>query len=734
MKPFVNEGAIKAIAEGTHGSPYDVLGMREVKGQNPGVVIHAFQPFAQTVEVVEPATGQATAMGRIHANGLFEYFFPGRQRFPYRFRMTGYDGHQWELDDPYRFPLQITDFDLYLFGEGTHYRTYEKMGAHPMTIDGVEGVHFAVWAPNALRVSVIGWFNRWDGRHHPMQHRGNSGLWEIFIPNMMPGDLYKFEIKGRHGGYLGQKADPYGFAAEMRPKSASVVWDIHKYQWNDQQWLDKRHTTNWFEAPMSVYEVHLGSWMRVPEDNCRWLSYRELADKLIPYVKDLGYTHIEMMPISEHPFDGSWGYQTIGYYAITSRHGTPDDFKYFVDRCHQEGIGVIIDWVPAHFPKDAHGLAYFDGTHVYEHADPRKGEHKDWGTLIFNYGRNEVRTFLLSNAVFLADVYHIDGLRVDAVASMLYLDYSRKEGEWIPNQYGGRENLEAVDFLKKFNEIIHLEYPGFLTFAEESTAWPMVSRPTYLGGLGFDLKWNMGWMHDTLEYMCKDPVHRKYHHHNITFSLLYAFSENFILPFSHDEVVHGKGAMLSKMPGDLWQKFANLRLLYMYMFAHPGKKLLFMGDEVGQWREWNHHESVDWHLLQYDSHKKLTALVRDMHRVYKEMPALHQVDFSWEGFQWIDLHDWEQSIISFFRRGRDPRDIVVCICNFTPVPRVGYRFGMPEPGVYEEILNSDAEKYGGGSVVNPTVLRTDDIPWMGRQHSIPVSVPPLGAVWLKLQK
>ena len=485
---------------------------------------------------------------------------------------------------------------------------------------------------------------------------------------------------------------------------------------------------------MSVYEVHLGSWRRVPEDHNRWLTYRELADKLIPYVKDLGYTHIEMMPISEHPFDGSWGYQTIGYYAITSRYGTPDDFKFFVDRCHQEGIGVIIDWVPAHFPKDGHGLAYFDGTHLYEHADPRKGEHKDWGTLIFNYGRNEVRTFLLSNAVFLADVYHIDGLRVDAVASMLYLDYSRKEGEWIPNQYGGRENLEAVDFLKKFNEIIHLEYPGFLTFAEESTAWPMVSRPTYLGGLGFDLKWNMGWMHDTLEYFCKDPVHRKYHHHNITFSLLYAFSENFILPFSHDEVVHGKGAMLSKMPGDLWQKFANLRLLYMYMFAHPGKKLLFMGDEIGQWREWNYHESVDWHLLQYDSHKKLQTLVRDLHRIYKEMPALHQIDFSWEGFQWIDLHDWEQSIISFFRRGRDPRDMVVCICNFTPVPRNGYRFGMPEPGVYEEILNSDAEKYGGSNVVNPTLLRTDDIPWMGRQCSIPVTVPPLGVVWLKLRK
>ena len=734
MKPFMNESAIRAIAEGTHGSPYDVLGMHEVKGPNSGVVVHTFQPFAQTVELIDVSGRQATTLGRIHENGLFEYFFPGRQRFPYRLRMTGHDGHTWELDDPYRFPLQVTDFDVYLFGEGTHYRTYEKMGAHPMTIDGVEGVHFAIWAPNATRVSVIGLFNRWDGRHHPMQHRGHSGLWEIFFPGLMPGDLYKFEIKGRHRGYLGQKADPYGFAAELRPKSASVVWDIHKYQWNDHLWMEKRHTTNWFEAPMSVYEVHLGSWMRVPEDNYRWLTYRELADKLIPYLKDMGYTHIEMMPISEHPFDGSWGYQTIGYYAITSRYGTPDEFKFLVDRCHQEGIGVIIDWVPAHFPKDGHGLAYFDGTHLYEHADPRKGEHKDWGTLVFNYGRNEVRTFLLSNAVFLADVYHIDGLRVDAVASMLYLDYSRQEGEWIPNRYGGRENLEAVDFMKKFNEIVHREYPGFLTFAEESTAWPMVSRPTYLGGLGFDIKWNMGWMHDTLEYFSKDPVHRKYHHHNITFSLLYAFSENFILPFSHDEVVHGKGAMLSKMPGDLWQKFANLRLLYMYMFAHPGKKLLFMGDEIGQWREWNYQESVDWHLLQYDSHKKLQTLVRDMHRIYKEMPALHQIDFSFEGFQWIDLHDWEQSVISFIRRGRDPRDIVVCICNFTPVPRNDYRFGMPEPGVYEEILNSDAEKYGGSNVVNTMPLRTEDMPWMSRPWSIPVTVPPLGVVWLKLRK
>lgn len=730
MKPLLDSGAINAVVNGVHGSPYSVLGMNDMGPDNPGLVVRSFQPYAQRVELVEKDSGAVLPMERIHEKGLFELVLPGRSRFAYRLRMSGHDGHTWELDDPYSFPLQVTDFDLYLFGEGTHFRTYEKMGAHPMTINGVPGVHFAVWAPNAMRVSVIGWFNRWDGRHHPMQNRGNSGLWELFVPALQPGDLYKFEIKGHHG-FLGQKADPYAFFSELRPRSASVVWDIHKYQWSDSDWMDRRRQVNWHEKPISVYEVHLSSWRRIPNEYNRWLTYRELADHLIPYVKKLGYTHIEMLPISEHPFDGSWGYQTIGYYAPTSRYGTPDDFMYFVDRCHQEGIGVLLDWVPAHFPKDGHGLAYFDGSHLYEHADPRKGEHRDWGTLIFNYGRNEVRTFLLSNAMYLAEVFHVDGLRVDAVASMLYLDYSRKEGEWVPNQYGGRENLEAVDFLKKFNEIIHGEYPGFLTFAEESTAWPMVSRPTYIGGLGFDFKWNMGWMHDTLVYISKEPVHRKYHHHELTFSLIYAFTENFILPFSHDEVVHGKGSMLSKMPGDLWQKFANLRTLYAYMFAHPGKKLLFMGCEFGQWREWNHHESLDWHLLDYDSHKKLEFLVQELHRVYRECPALHEVDFSWEGFEWLDLHDWEQSIISFFRRGKDPNEIVACVLNFTPVPRHGYRIGVPLPGVYEEVLNTDADKFGGSNVVNSPTTHSDDIPWMGRPYSVPLTVPPLGGVYLR---
>lgn len=732
MKPLLAPEVIKAIVEGVHAAPFEVLGMNDTGAAMPGIVVRSFQPFAKKVEIIHRETAEVLEMDRIHEAGLYERVLPNRAKFPYRLRMTGYDGHVWELEDPYRFPLQITDFDMYLFGEGTHYRTYLKMGAHPMTIDGVSGVHFAVWAPNAVRVSVIGWFNRWDGRHHPMQACGSSGLWALFIPHLQPGDLYKFEIKGPNN-FLAQKSDPYAFFSELRPKTASVVWDLTRYKWSDQEWMQKRRETRWHEKNISVYEVHLGSWRRVPEEGGRWLTYRELADQLIPYVKEMGYTHVELLPISEHPFDGSWGYQTIGYYAPTSRFGTPDDLMYFVDRCHQAGIGVILDWVPAHFPKDGHGLAYFDGTHLYEHADPRKGEHKDWGTLIFNYGRNEVRTFLLSNAMYWADVYHIDGLRVDAVASMLYLDYSRKEGEWIPNQYGGRENLEAVDFLKRFNEIIHAEYPGFLTFAEESTAWPMVSRPTYLGGLGFDFKWNMGWMHDTLHYMSKDPIYRKYHHSELTFSLIYAFTENFILPFSHDEVVHGKGAMLSKMPGDDWQRFANLRLLYAYMFAHPGKKLLFMGGEFGQWREWNYRESLDWHLLNYEPHQKLQRLVRDLNGVYRAFGALHEVDFSWEGFEWIDLHDWEQSILVFLRRGKTPGDILVCACNFTPVPRIGYRLGVPMPGRYVEVINTDADIYGGSNVVNPGDRYADDLPWMGRNWSLALNLPPLGAIYLRRQ-
>jgi 1,4-alpha-glucan branching enzyme len=510
-----------------------------------------------------------------------------------------------------------------------------------------------------------------------------------------------------------------------------MVWQHGGYEWKDADWMDRRGKANWLEKPVSVYEVHLGSWRRVPEEGNRWLTYRELADTLLPHVKQCGFTHIELLPISEHPFDGSWGYQTIGYFAPTSRFGSPDDFKYFVDRCHQEGIGVILDWVPAHFPKDGHGLAYFDGTHLYEHADPRMGEHRDWGTLIFNYGRNEVRSFLLSNAVFWADLYHIDGLRVDAVASMLYLDYSRKAGEWIPNQFGGRENLEAVSFLKKFSEVMHGEFPGMLTFAEESTAWPMVSRPTYLGGLGFGLKWNMGWMHDTLEYFTKNPVYRRFHHHNITFSLIYAFNENFILPFSHDEVVHGKGSMLAKMPGDDWQKFANLRCLYALMYAHPGKKLLFMGCELGQWQEWNFRESVDWHLLQQPPHRRLQDFVTAVNAVYAREPALHEVDFTWEGFEWIDYQDGDNSIVAFVRKSKGGRDLIVGLFNFTPVVRHGYRVGVPKAGSYEVILNSDAEVFGGSGTGPTGLLETEAKTWQGRDLSLQLTLPPLGGLLLR---
>ena len=732
MKPILSEAEINAIIYGMHGAPFSLLGMHETGPDRPGVVVRAFRPYAVKVELVRKSDGKAFEMPRIHADGLYEAFFPKTKPFAYSFRLTWFDGNTAELEDPYRFPLQLSDLDLYLHGEGTNVRSYKKMGAHPMTIDGVEGVHFAVWAPNAIRVSVVGWFNQWDGRIHPMQQRAGSGVWELFMPHLKPGDLYKFEVKG-HDDFLAQKADPYGFASEIRPRTASMVWDHDAYEWKDDEWLAQRSGRPWLEEAISIYEVHLSSWRRDPSDPKRFLSYGELADTLIPYVKDLGYTHIELLPISEHPFDGSWGYQTIGYYSPTSRFGNPDDFKAFVDKCHAAGIGVVLDWVPAHFPKDGHGLAYFDGTHLYEHADPRLGEHKDWGTYIFNYGRNEVRDFLLSNALFWADVYHVDGLRVDAVASMLYLDYSRKEGEWIPNKFGGRENLDAVDFLKKFNELVHAEYPGFLTFAEESTAWPMVSRPTYLGGLGFDLKWNMGWMHDTLSYMQKDPVYRKYHHQQMTFSMIYAFSENFILPFSHDEVVYGKGAMLSKMPGDMWRQFANLRLLYAYMYAHPGKKLAFMGMEFGQWREWNFADSLDWNLLDYDSHSGVKRLVRDLNAMLKGFGCLHEIDFSWEGFEWIDLSDWENSTLITLRKGKHPDDLLVCAFNFTPVPRRAYRIGLPRPGTYEEVLDTDASIYAGSGVGNPRFIRSEPTPWQNRPASASVVLPPLAAVFFRFR-
>ncbi|OGW23333.1 MAG: 1,4-alpha-glucan branching enzyme, partial [Nitrospirae bacterium GWC2_46_6] len=588
----------------------------------------------------------------------------------------------------------LTDFDLHLIGEGTHYKNYEKLGAHVVEIDGVKGVHFSVWAPNAKRVSLIGNFNHWDGKKHPMKLLGDSGIWETFIPGLGEGELYKFEIKSKYGGYKEQKADPFAFYFEVRPKSAAIVYSIEdKHKWQDSEWMETRRKTNRLESPVSIYEVHPGSWMRVPEENNRFLTYRELADKLIPYVKELGYTHIELLPLMEHPLDVSWGYQVIGYFAPTSRFGRPEDFMYFIDECHQNGIGVIMDWVPAHFPKDAHGLGFFDGTCLYEHEDPKKGEHKEWGTLVFNYGRREVANYLISNALFWLDKYHIDGLRVDAVASMLYLDYSREPGEWIPNIYGGNENLEAVAFVKRFNEVVHQYHPGVLTIAEESTSWPAVSRPTYVGGLGFSMKWNMGWMHDTIEYFSKDPVYRKFHTNSLTFSMLYAFTENFILPFSHDEVVHGKRSMFDKMPGDMWQKFAGLRTLYGYMYGHPGKKLLFMGSEFGQWSEWNSEESLDWHLLEYEPHQRLHRFVRDLNELYKSEPAMHEVDSEWYGFEWIDFNDSESSVISFIRRAKNPDDFLVFVFNLTPVPRFGYRLGVPNSGFYKEVLNSDSEIY-----------------------------------------
>ncbi|HEX8199021.1 MAG TPA: 1,4-alpha-glucan branching protein GlgB, partial [Isosphaeraceae bacterium] len=628
--PLVSPADIELIVRAEHWSPFSVLGPHaQALGDAPGQVVRAFLPEARRAWVVDLSRGepgQRVEMEQLHADGFFARVFPDRPaRFGYRLAVEDQQGHSWEFVDPYQFGRVLTDFDLHLLAEGTHYRNYERLGAHLREHEGFRGVHFAVWAPNAQRVSVVGNFNHWDGRRHPMRNLGASGIWEIFIPDLTQGEVYKYAIRSRHRGYLVEKADPYGFAAELRPKTASVVWDVTGFPWDDGAWMAARVKAQGLDAPIAVYEVHLGSWRR--QDGNAWLTYRELAEQLVDYLKDLQFTHVELLPVNEHPFDGSWGYQPVGYFAPTSRHGTPDDFAAFVDTLHRHGYGVILDWVPAHFPNDVHGLGFFDGTHLYEHEDPRLGEHRDWGTKIFNYGRPEVRNFLLGNALFWLERYHIDGLRVDAVASMLYLDYSRKPGEWIPNVHGGNENLEAIDFLKKLNELCHLHYPGVLTAAEESTSWSGVSRPTYLGGLGFSLKWNMGWMNDTLRYMARDPVYRKYEHGALTFSLIYAFTENFQLPLSHDEVVHGKGSLLDKMPGDLWQRYANLRILYGYMYGHPGKKLLFMGDEIAQWREWNHDTSIDWHLLQWESHRGIQALVADLNALYRAEPALHQIDF-----------------------------------------------------------------------------------------------------------
>jgi 1,4-alpha-glucan branching enzyme len=720
------ESALKALTTARFSDPFSVLGPHVEEGR---LVIRAHLPAAEGIEVLRGGAAP-TEMERRLDGGIFEARFDAvRELIDYKLRVTYPGGHSVEIDDPYRFGRVISDYDLYLFGEGKHTRIYDKLGAHPIRVADVEGVHFAVWSPNAARVSVVGDFNDWDGRVHPMRSLSTSGVWEIFIPAARRGHRYKFEIRTRTGHVL-LKSDPFGFAFEIPPLSASIVW-TSEYEWHDGHWMRAREGFgSWFERPVSIYEVHLGSWARAGNDGGRYLTYHELADKLIPYVKEMGYSHIELLPVMEHPYSGSWGYQVIGFYAPTSRFGPPDGFKVFVDACHQNGIGVILDWVPGHFPKDAHGLARFDGTALFEHADPRQGEHRDWGTLIFNYGRNEVRNFLLANALFWLHEYHIDGVRVDAVASMLYLDYSRREGEWVPNRYGGRENLEAIDFLRQLNTLTHGEAPGSISVAEESTAWPSVSRPTWLGGLGFTYKWNMGWMNDILEYVRKEPIHRRWEHRHLTFSLLYAFTENFILPFSHDEVVHGKGSMFAKIPGDDWRKAATLRALYGFMYSHPGKKLMFMGAEFGQRREWNYDQSLDWHLLDKPLHGGLHQYVKDLNRVYATERALHELDFEPSGFQWIDCNDAENSVVSFLRRSRDGR-FVVAVLNFTPVPREGYRIGVPASGPYTELVNSDAEVYGGGNMGNGGVVFAEPVAAHGLPHSLRLVLPPLSCLLLK---
>ncbi|MGQ0601853.1 MAG: 1,4-alpha-glucan branching protein GlgB [Anaerolineales bacterium] len=728
--PITSPDIIAAIVGGHYSAPFDVLGLHQ-RPEGQGLILRTFQPDAKEVAVRRGESSQPLERG--HDEGFFELALPDEtQFFDYQLAVTDWNGNTRVVDDPYRFAPVLGEMDLYLYNEGNLLKAWEKLGAHPVTHQGVAGTVFAVWAPGALRVSVVGDFNRWDGRRHPMRPRGASGIWELFIPDLGPGTVYKYEVKSRFRGYIANKADPFGFASELRPANASVVYDINQYQWNDGEWMAARKQQQSFEAPINLYEVHLGSWKRKGDD--QWLTYRELADELVPYVKEMGYTHIETMPIAEHPYDGSWGYQVTGYFAPTSRFGSPDDFRYFVDQAHQAGLGIVVDWVPAHFPKDEHGLGYFDGTHLYEHADPRQGEHKDWGTFIFNFGRSEVRNFLLSNALFWLEHYHIDGLRVDAVASMLYLDYSRKSGEWVANKFGGRENLDAVDFLKRFNELVHEHHPDVLTYAEESTSWPMVSRPVYLGGLGFDLKWNMGWMHDMLEYFQKDPVHRRYHHTSLTFAMMYAYSENFILSFSHDEVVYGKRSLLNKMPGDQWRQFANLRALYAYMTAFPGKKLNFMGGEFGQWNEWNFQSGLDWHLLDQPFHQQTRQFVKDLNHLYAAEAALHEVDFQWDGFQWVDFRDVDQSTVSFIRYAKDKRECLVIVANFTPVPRMGYRVGAPVGGQYREILNSDSVHYGGGNVGNAGGLPAEPTPWQGQPYSLLLTVPPLGVVYLKPEK
>ncbi|MBW4552600.1 MAG: 1,4-alpha-glucan branching enzyme [Aphanocapsa sp. GSE-SYN-MK-11-07L] len=745
---------VDRIIHNQHHDPFEILGSHLIEQDGkPAWIVRAYVPSANAAWVVCPSEKTEYPMETLHNPHFFQCVIPTSELVNYQLRIREGE-HERVFYDPYSFKSpHLTDFDLHLYAEGNHHRIYEKLGAHLTKLDGVEGVYFAIWAPNARNVSVLGDFNYWDGRKHQMR-RGITGIWELFIPGLSVGTHYKYEIKNS-AGHIYEKSDPFGFEQEVRPKTASIVADLESYTWQDTDWLEQRRRSDSLRQPISVYEVHLGSWMHGSFDQppqlangepgtsvgvadlkpgARFLTYRELADRLIPYVKKLGFTHIELLPVAEHPFDGSWGYQVVGYYACTSRYGTPEDLMYFVDQCHLNGLGVIIDWVPGHFPKDGHGLAFFDGTHLYEHSDPRQGEHLEWGTLVFNYGRHEVSNYLIANVLFWFDKYHIDGIRVDAVASMLYLDYCREPGEWLPNQYGGRENLEAAEFIRHMNSLLFSYFPGALAIAEESTSYPMVSWPTYAGGLGFNLKWNMGWMHDMLDYFHMDPWFRQFHQDNVTFSIMYAFSENFMLALSHDEVVHGKSNLIGKMPGDEWQKFANLRCLFTYMFTHPGKKTLFMGMEFGQWSEWNVWGDLEWQLLQYEPHQTLQNFVADLNHLYRQEPALYTQDFSGEGFEWIDCSDNRHSVVSFIRKADDSEEFILIVCNFTPQPHSHYRVGVPELGFYTELINSDARKYGGSNMGNLGGKWAEEWSFHNRPYSLDLCLPPLATLVLKLDR
>ncbi len=735
VRTTLSPADIDALVNARHPAPRSVLGYHEFARKNdaPVCVVRVLEPDAVAVSVHWEGEA-AVELKSIHPAGLFEGRVPHRRPLqPYKLHVRYASGVEMDKHDAYYFAPQLSDFDLYLFGEGNHYTIYYKLGAHPAELDGLPGTRFAVWAPNAERVSVVGPFNLWDGRKHALQTRGGSGIWELFVPGVGPGTLYKYEIRTKAGTTV-LKSDPYGFAMELRPGTASIVASLEGYEWHDAAWIDARKSAPHHQQPINIYEVHPGSWRRDYGREPQFLNWREIADELIPYAKDQGYTHLELMGVAEHPFDGSWGYQVVGYYAPSSRFGTPQDFMAFVDRCHQAGLGVIIDWVPAHFPRDEHGLANFDGSSLYEHSDPRLGEHADWGTKIFNYGRHEVRNFLVANALYWIDRYHIDGLRVDAVASMLYLDYSRKAGEWVPNRYGGRENLDAIDFLRQLNIAVGRDYPGVMTFAEESTAFPGVTQPAHLGGLGFHFKWNMGWMNDTLRYVEHDPVHRRFHHSLVTFSFVYAWTEKFVLPISHDEVVHGKGSLLDKMPGDEWQKRANYRWFRAYMTAHPGKKLLFMGCEFGQWQEWREQHSLDWHLLEKPEHRALLDLNRDLNHLYLENPVLHASDTDPAGFAWIDLHNGDQSVFAFLRRSplHPDRPPLMCVFNCTPVPREAYWLGVPAAGTYRKVLDTDAARFGGSGFNKQERVVTQLAPCQGYPCHIRLDLPPLGALFFEL--